>query len=119
MEIKFNSNIVPVLGWCDQSVCSFYKTLAEDINEDEIIICTTSIDFEDEDLCAFIFYDDYHNKNLYSVFTGTVEFIGRHPDHSAPFAYIFYPEKKVNIKGVGYCKCCGEPEEVMLKDKKL
>jgi hypothetical protein len=119
MELKLNKNILPVLGWSDVSVCSYNKSLANEMNDGEVIIYNTSIDYEDDELCAFIFYDGYLNKKIYSVFTGKVEFIGGHTDHSAPLAYKFYPMKEVVIKGVGYCKCCGEPEEVMLKDKKL
>jgi len=119
MKLKLKNNLIPVLGWCDLSECSCYKTLAKDMNDGESIIFNTIREFEDEELCVFIFYEEYDKRNLYSVFTGTVELIGRHPDHSAPLAYKFYPMKKVNIKGVGYCKCCGEPEAVMLKNKKL
>jgi hypothetical protein len=119
MEIKLNNNIIPVLGWCDVSECSCYEALAEDMNVGESIIFNTPREFEDGQLCAFMFYFEFNKQNLHSVFSGTVKFIGRHPDHEAPFAYIFYPEKKVNIKGVGYCKCCGKPEEVILKSKKV
>jgi len=119
MEIKLNSNIVPVLGWCDVSECSCYEALAEHMNDGETIIYNTPREFEDGDVCAFMFYDEYDKRNIHSVLTGTVKFIGRHPDHSAPFTYIFSDAKKVNVKGVGYCKCCGKPEVVVLKNKKL
>jgi hypothetical protein len=119
MKIELKSNTIPVLGWSDISECKCYEQLAKDMNDGEEIIYNTIEEFDDEELCAFIFYDDYSKRTVYSVFSGSVEFIGRHPDHSAPFVYVFYPLKKIKVKGVGYCECCGEPEAVMLKSKKL
>lgn len=119
MKVEFNNNIIPVLGWSDIGECKCYEQLAKDMNDDEEIIYNTIREFEDDELCAYIFYNDFDSGTLYTVFIGRVEFIGRHPDHSAPFVYVFYPMKQIKVKGVGYCKCCGEPEAVMLKSKKL
>ncbi len=119
MKIELSNDNIPVLGWSDISECKCYKQLAKDINDGEVIIYNTIKEFEEEELCAYIFYDDYSKQTIYAVYSGRVEFIGRHHDHSAPFAYVFYPMKKIKIKGVGYYKCSGEPEAVMLKSKKL
>ena len=119
MKIELKSNTIPVLGWSDISECKCYEQLAKDINDGEEIIYNTIREFEDGELCAYIFYKDFEESKLHTVFTGRVEFIGRHPDHSAPFTYVFYPMKQIKVKGVGYCECCGEPEAVMLKTKKL
>lgn len=119
MNLEIKSSVLPVLGWSDISECKCYKQLAKDINDGEAIIYNTIREFEDEELCAYIFYEDYSSKTLYEVYSGKVEFLGRHPDHSAPFVYAFYPMKKIKIKGVGYCECCDEPEAVMLKNKKV
>ncbi|MBV6419628.1 MAG: hypothetical protein DAHOPDDO_00851 [Ignavibacteriaceae bacterium] len=119
MKIELKSSILPVLGWSDVAECKCYEQLAKDMNDGEEIIYNTIREFEDDELCAYIFYNDFDSGTLYTVFIGRVEFIGRHPDHSAPFVYVFYPMKQIKVKGVGYCKCCGEPEAVMLKSKKL
>lgn len=119
MKIKLENSKIPVLGWSDISECKCYEQLAEDMNDGETIIYNTIEEFDDEELCAFIFYDDYSKRTVYSVFSGSVEFIGRHPDHDAPFAYIFYPDKEIIVESIGYCQCCGEPGKVILKSKKL
>ena len=59
MEIKLKSNIIPVLGWCDISECNCYNAIAKDMNDGEIIIYNTIIEFEEEELCAYIFYNDF------------------------------------------------------------
>jgi hypothetical protein len=94
MKLNISNGHLPVLGYRDMSECSCYEQLAEDMENGEIIIYNTIEEFEDEELCAFIFYDDYSKRTVYSVFSGKVEFIGRHPDHEAPFAYIFIPDKE-------------------------
>ena len=119
MKIELKSNIIPVLGWSDISECNCYKHLAQDINEGEDIIYNTIRELEDGGLCTYIFYQDYSVRTLYSVYIGRSHFIGRHPDHSAPFAFVFSPLKKIEVSSVGYCECCGEPETVILKSKKL
>lgn len=119
MKVKFNNNIIPVLGWSDVAECQCYKQLAKDMNDGEIIINNTIREFEDEELCAYIFYNDFDSGILYTVFIGRVEFIGRHPNHFAPLVYAFWPISSIKVKGVRYCKCCEEPEAVMLKSKKL
>lgn len=119
MKIEFESKIIPVLGWSDLAECKFYKHLAQDMNDGEEIIYNTIRELEDDGLCAYIFYTDYSNKTLYSIYIGRIHFIGRHPDHSAPFAFVFSPLKKVKVSSVGYCDCCGEPQTVILNSKKL
>jgi hypothetical protein len=119
MKIELKRNIIPVLGWSDISECKCYEQLAKDMDNGECIIYNTIKEFEDKELCAFIFYEEFEKGTLYTVFSGRVELIGRHPNHYVPFVYVFYPMKKIKIKGVGYCKCCDEPEAVMLKSKKL
>ena len=119
MNIELKSNKIPVLGWSDISECVCYKQLAKDMNDGDTIIYNTIRELEDEELCAYIFYNDFSKNKLHTVISGRVQFIGRHPDHSAPFAYVFYPLNKVKISSVEYCKCCGEPEAVILKNKKL
>ncbi len=58
-------------------------------------------------------------KTVSVVYSGTVEYLGRYPDCSTPYAYAFYPEKEIIISYIGYCKCCGDPGRVILKSKKL
>ncbi|MEB2296486.1 MAG: hypothetical protein OZ930_08195 [Ignavibacteria bacterium] len=119
MKIEFESKIIPVLGWSDLAECKCYKHLAQDMNEGEEIIYNTRRELEDDGLCAYIFYKNYPKRILYSVHIGRIHFIGRHPDHSAPFVFVFNPLKKVEVECVGYCECCGEPQTVILKSKKL
>ena len=82
MKIKLESNIIPVLGWSDISECNCYKHLSQDINDGEDIIYNTIRELEDGGLCAYIFYQDYSVRTLYSVYIGRSHFIGRHPNHS-------------------------------------
>ena len=119
MKLKINNDYIPVLGWCETSECPCYEQLAEDLRNGHMIIYNSIREFDDDELCTFIFYDEYHKNTLYAAFSGTVEFLGQHPDHSAPFAYAFYPEKEIMISCVGKCPDCGDPEVTILKSKKL
>ena len=119
MNIELKSNKIQVLGWSDVSECSCYKRLAKDMIDGDSIIYNTIKEFEDEERCVYLFFEDYSKRTLYKAISGRVEFIGRHPDHSAPFAYVFYPLKEIRVSSIGYCKCCGEPDVVILQSKKL
>jgi len=119
MKIELKSNHIPVLGWCDVSECSCYKQFAEEVRDGEIIIYNSAIELDNGELCAFIFYDDYPKKTLYAVFSGTVEYLGRYPDHSAPYTYAFYPEKEIEISCIGYDKEGDDPQVLIMKSKKL
>ena len=119
MKIEFNNNIIPVLGWSDVTECKCYEQLAKDMDNGDCIIYNTITEFEDEELCAYIFFEDYEKGTLSKVFSGRVELLGRHPNHYAPLVYVYYPMTKIKIKGVGYGKDSDEPEAVMLKSKKL
>ena len=119
MKIEIKSNIIPVLGWSDVAECKCYEQLAKYMNDGEEIIYNTIRVLEDDELCAYIFYNDFDSGTIYEVFIGRVELIGLHPNHHAPLVYVFFPMKKIKVNGIGYCGCCGEPETVMLKTKKL
>lgn len=119
MNIELKSNKIPVLGWSDVSECNCYKRLAKDMIDGDVIIYNTIREFEEEELCVYVFYINFSKKKLHTVISGRVQFIGRHPDHSAPFTYVFFPLSKVKVSSVGYCKCCGDPDEVILESKKL
>ena len=119
MKLEINKDHLPVLGWCETSVCSYYEQLAEDVRDGQSIIYNSDKDFDDDELCAFIFYYEYSKKTVSVVYSGKVEYLGRYPDHSAPYAYVFYPEKEIKVSSIGYCECCGEPGRVILESKKL
>jgi hypothetical protein len=119
MKLKISNDHLPVLGWCEISECPCYEQLAEEVRDGQSIIYNSDKDLDDDELCAFIFYDEYSKGTLHSVFSGRVNSIGHYPDHTAPYAYAFYPEKEIKINSIGYCKCCGGPGEVILKSKKL
>ena len=119
MTVELKNNHLPVLGWCEVSECGCYAQLAEDVGNGECIIYSSDKEFDENELCAFIFYYEFSKKTVYIVYSGKVEYLGRYPDHSAPNAYAFYPDKEIKISNIGHCKCCGEPGEVILKSKKL
>jgi hypothetical protein len=119
MNIEIKSSRMPVLGWSDISECNCYKRLAKDMIDGDVIIYNTIREFEEEELCVYIFYNNFSKQKLHMVISGRVQFIGRHPDHSAPFTYVFYSLNKVKVSSVDYCKCCGHPDEVILNNKKL
>jgi SNF2 family DNA or RNA helicase len=119
MKLKICNNNIPVLGWCDVAECGSYLQLAEDVRDGQSIIYNSDKDLDDGELCAFIFYYEYSKKTVYIVYSGKVEYLGRYPDHSAPYAYVFYPEKEIKVSSIGYCECCGEPGRVILESKKL
>jgi hypothetical protein len=119
MTVELKNNHLPVLGWCDGSECGSYVQLAEEVRNGQSLIYNSDKDIDDNELCAFIFYDEYSQKTVSVVFSGTVEYLGYYPDHTAPYAYAFYPEKEIKVRSIGYCRCCGNPGMVILKSKKL
>ena len=119
MKIELKSNPIPVLGWSDLAEDHCYVHLAEGVQYGLSIICNTHKKLNEDELCAFIFYNEYSKRTLYKVFSGTVEELGIFPNHLAPNAYKFYPEKEIIISSIGSCPDCGEPEVVILESKKL
>jgi hypothetical protein len=115
MKKEIKKNLLPVLGWCEVSECPCYEGLAEDVRNGQSIIYKSDKDFYDEELCAFIFYYEYP-ESVYGIYSGRVNYLGRYPDHSTPFTYVYTPEKEVKIKSVGYNKDSGEPQVVILKN---
>ena len=119
MKLSIENNIIPLLGWLDLTVTHYYKLLEKDVNQGLSILHTTYLDFEDGEICAFIFYKDFAKELIKSIYIGKVEFISSTTDHLRPFGYNFYPLKRTKVKGIAYGSSCGEPEAVMLKTKKL
>jgi hypothetical protein len=119
MKIELSIDHLPVLGWCDVSECPCLEQLEEEVRDGQSIIYNSDKDLDDDELCAFIFYYEYSKKTIYAVYSGTVEYLGHYPECSAPFAYVFYPEKEIKVSSIGYCKCCGGPGKVILKSKNL
>jgi len=119
MNIELSDNRLPVLGWRETSEFSFYEQLAEGVRDGQSIICNSDKDIDQDELCAFIFYYEYSKKSVSVVYSGTVEYLGYYPDHSAPYAYAFYPKKEIKVSYIGYCQCCGDPGKVILESKKL
>jgi len=77
MNIELKSNRIPVLSWSDLSDCNCYRQLAKDMNDGDIIIYNTITEFEDEELCVYIFYNDFSKNKLHTVISGRVQFIGQ------------------------------------------
>jgi hypothetical protein len=119
MKLEIKNDHLPVLGWCDVSECGSYVQLAEEVRDGQSLIYNSDKDLDDDELCAFIFYYEYSKKTVSVVYSGTVEYIGCYPDHSAPYAYAFNPEKEIKVSSIGYCQCCGDPGMVILESKKL
>ena len=117
MKRNKKKNTLPILGWCEVSECSCYEELAEEVRNGQNLIYSSDMEFDPDENCAFVFYYEYR-KNVFAVFRGTVEYIGRYPNHSTPYAYIFTPEKEVIAESIGYCKEFGDPKVVILKNKK-
>jgi hypothetical protein len=115
MKKEIKKNLLPVLGWCEVSECPCYGELAEDVRSGQSIIYNSDKEFDDDELCAFIFYYEYP-ESVYVVYSGKVNYLGHYPDHSTPFAYVFTPQREVKIKAVGSCKECNDPQVVVLKN---
>ncbi len=119
MKIELKSNLIPVLGWCDVSECPCYEHLAEEVRDGNSIICNSDKELDDYELCAFIFYNESSKSTYRVVFSGIVEYMGRHPDHSTPFVYAFYPEKEIKVSCFGYDEEGDAPQVLIMKSKKL
>ena len=119
MKIELKSNTLPVLGYSDLSKSKFYEQLEKNMEDGEPLIYNTVPELLDEDICAYIIYKDFEKGSISKVYSGRVEFVGIYPDHKAPLACVFFPMKKVDVKDVSYCKCCGRPDVVILKTKRL
>jgi hypothetical protein len=119
MTVELKNSHLPVLGWRETSEFSFYEQLAEGVQYGLSIICNTHKNLNENELCAFIFYSEYSKRTIYKVFSGTVEELGIFPNHLAPSAYRFHPEKEIKISSIGNCPNCGDPEVVILESKKL
>jgi hypothetical protein len=118
MNLEINNGHLPVVGYCDIAESNFYELLAEDMRDGMSLICNTEKDLEDEK-CSYIFYNEYCERTVYAVFSGTVEFLGYYPDDSLPYAYRFFPDKEIKISSIGHCPDCGEPQDVILESKRL
>ena len=119
MKIELKSNTLPVLGYSDLSKSKFYEQLEKDMQDGNPIFSNTVPELLDEEICAYIIYKDFEKGSISKVYSGRVEFVGIYPDHRAPFACVFFPMKKVDVKDISYCKSCGRPDTVILKTKKL
>jgi hypothetical protein len=119
VKINLKSNILPVLGWADMSVSSYYVQLEKEMNDGTSITYNNLKDLIDGDISVFLFYEDYEKDKLHSIYSGEVRFVGLTANHLAPYTYEFYPSKRIEFTGIGYCKCCGVPDVVMVKSKKL
>ena len=119
MTLELKNNSLFVVGWCDTSEDPCYKQLAEGVREGHRIICNTKKELNDDELCAFLFYDEYSKSTLHAAFSGRIEYLGPHPDLSEPRAYAFYAEKEIKVSSIVHCECCGDPGIVILKSKKL
>ena len=119
MKIEIKNNTLHVLGFSDLSKSKFYEQLEKDMQDGNPIFSNTVPELLDEEINAYIFYKDFKKGSISKVYSGRVEFVGIYPDHKSPFACVFYPLNKIDIKDVVYCKCCGRPDTVILKTKKL
>ena len=119
MKLNIKNSELPVLGYSDLSDSKFYEELEKNIQDGKHIICDTVPELLDEELCAYIIYKDFEKGSISAVYSGKVECIGFYPDHKSPLACVFLPMKKIDIEDVVYCKCCGRPDVVLLKTKRL
>ena len=119
MNIKITNAQLPVLGYSDLSKSKFYEQLEKNMQDGKPIICNTVPELLDEEICAYIIYKDFEKGAISKVYSGRAEFVGIYPDHRVPFACVFSPIEKIDIEDIVYCKCCGRPDVVILKTKKL
>jgi len=119
MKIELKSNTLPVLGYSDLSKSKFYEQLEKNMQDGKPIICNTVPELLDREICAYIIYKDFEKGSVSKVYSGKVEFVGIYPDHRSPLACVFSTMKKIDIEDVVYCKCCGKPDVVILKTKRL
>jgi hypothetical protein len=119
MKLEICNDHLPVLGWCETSECPCYEQLAEEVRDGYEITYNSSLELDEDELCTFIFYDEYSKGTLHAVFSGRVNYLGHYPDHSAPHTYVFYPEKEIKIRCVGHSKDDGSPQVIILKSKIL
>ena len=120
MNIELKTSIVPVLDWADTSDCP--HTLMEKNTEKGGWIWTHHIikDLKDDDLCVYIFYNDYNNGLISNIFIGrVVKYLVPIPGRSTPAGCIFAPIEKIKVKDIVYDKFLSRPKAVMLKSKKL
>ncbi len=119
MKLNIKNSELPVLGYSDLSKSKFYEEIEKNMKDGNPIIYNTVPELLDEELCAYVIYKDFEKGSISVVYSGRVEFIGIYPDHKSPLACVFLPMKKIDIENVIYCKCCGRPDSVILKTKRL
>ena len=95
---------LPVLGYSDLSKSKFYEQIEKNIQDGEPLICNTVPELLGKEIYAYIIYKDFEKGSILKAYSGRVEFIGRHPDHSAPLVYAFWPMSSIKVKGIRYCK---------------
>jgi len=120
MEIKINSNEIPVIGWVETLECVSYHLLLEFVrSSEEKIIFNTNRNLDEEKLYAFIFYYERAENTITTVLAGKVNSIGIYPDHSAQNAYEFTLESEPEIERILYSNNTNKPLAVEIKSKKL
>lgn len=120
MEIKINSNEIPVIGWVETAVCVSYDLMLEFVRESkEKIIFSTNKDLDEEKLYAYIFYYERAENTIRTVLIGKVKYIGAYPDHFADSAYEFTSESEPDIERIIYSSYTNKPVAVEIQNKKL
>jgi len=120
MEIKINSNEIPVIGWVETLECLSYHLLLEFVrSSEEKIVFNTNRNLDEEKLYAFIFYYERAENTITTVLVGKVRSIGMYPDHSAQNAYEFTLDSEPDIEKIIYSNYTDKPIAVEIQSKKL
>jgi len=120
MEIKINSNEIPVIGWVEVLQSMSYHLMLEFIrsNQDKLIF-NTNRELDEDKLYAYIFYFDKAENTITTVLIGKVRSIGVYPDHAAQNAYEFTLQSEPDIERIIYSSFTNRPIAVEIKTKKL
>lgn len=120
MEIKINSNEIPVIGWVEVLQSMSYHLMLEFIrsNQDKLIF-NTNRELDEDKLYAYIFYYDKAENQITTVLIGKVKSIGVYPDHAAQNAYEFTLQSEPDIERIIYSSYTNKPWAVEIKTKKL
>lgn len=120
MEIKINSNEIPVIGWVEMLECLSNQLMLEFVrSSNEKIIFNNNRNLDEEKLYAFIFYYEKAEDTITTVLIGKVRSIGIYPDHSAQNAYEFTLESEPEIERIIYSSNTNKPIAVEIKSKGL
>jgi len=120
MEIKINSNEIPVIGWVEVLQSMSYHLILEFIrsNQDKLIF-NTNREFDEDKLYAYIFYYDKAENQITTVLIGKVRSIGVYPDHAAQNVYEFTLQGEPDIERIKYSSYTNRPIAVEIKTNKL